>query len=83
MCNNHAHLKKWNILVVDQPKNVTMERRTEFEKKKKKKKKKSVIAWFEITPVRVTAEDDNRYAINPVYLSIAKLRYLSIFTMRF
>ena len=39
MSNNHAHLKKWKILVVDQPKNVTMKRRTEFEKKKKKKKK--------------------------------------------
>ena len=41
-------------------KNVTMKRRTEFEKKK------SVTALFELTPVRVTAEDANHYAINPM-----------------
>ena len=45
-----------------------MRKRPEFEEEeKKKKKKKTVTAWFEFTPgVRVTAEDANNYAINPI-----------------
>ena len=53
MCNNHAHLKKWKILVVGQPKNVTMKRRTEFEEEKK-------IGLCAIT------EDANHHAINSI-----------------
>ena len=60
MCNNHAHLKKWKKVVVDQPKNVTMKRRSEFEKKK------MITAWFEHMPVHVTAEDVNYYTKNPM-----------------
>ena len=42
MCN-YAHLKKGKILVADQSKNITVNRRTEFEKKKKKRIGYSII----------------------------------------
>ena len=55
-------------------------KKTTTKNKKKKKKKNSGVIW---TYARVTAEDANHNAINPMQLYVAKLKYFTIFTMGF